>query len=254
MKNIYAFLLLLFVGSVSHAGIVHGGMDSGGGSGYAAEFISMGRNLAGKLEKLKGFPLTPSQYLDIVQKTKVEFTNDNLGKDAVKSSASSSLIRVSRKFWKDARDLAKYQVIFHGYLMISGLDDTNLLWTKYALDGGKTLHEFKCSNGFLGDLELSVRWIDIDNDGQGDHFANTLTNKSLIFGSYDNDADTFETSQGLAFTWALMNGGIYFLIPNDSLTQNKPFKVKINKIATYDEQGTPLAKVTDSLSCKLVRP
>ncbi|MBO9668130.1 MAG: hypothetical protein J7501_15115 [Bdellovibrio sp.] len=252
MKKLLPLLFATLLCSLSQARIIQGGMDSGGGSGYAAEFISIGRGLTSQLDTLKGFPMTSSQLLDIIQKTKVEFTNDDLGNEGAK--ASSSLIRVSRKIWEDANDDEKIEIILHQYFLSAGLDDSDYIWTHFALDGGKTVRQFNCSNGLFGDMSISVRWIDRDGDGRGDIYANTVTTKSLFFGSNRHTCDTFLTSQGLTFSWSLVSGGIYFLLPNEALAQETSFKVKISKIDSYDALGTPIMKATGILSCKVVKP
>ncbi|QDK46217.1 hypothetical protein DOM22_14115 [Bdellovibrio sp. ZAP7] len=253
MKNLVLILsTVLLLASISQARIIEGGWDSGGGSGYAAEFTSMGRDLAVKVETLKGFPVTGAQFLETVQKTKVEFTDSNLGKEGVKRFPDKQLLQISRKLWKSTENtlVSKQLIVLHQYLSFMGLEDSNNSLSYFVLDGGAAVRTYDCSKRLIGGDTVSVRWVDVDNDGHGDKYAGTVTITTAFIWSSVALINTFPTEQGVAINWIELAGGAYVLLPAKDLAGHKSFKAKINKIDDYRDDGTPVMKLSGTLSCK----
>ncbi len=257
MKSLMIFLILLFSSLITKAGIMDGGADSGGGSGYASEFMSLGRDVAVNLDKVPGFPVTSARFLQAIQNTKIEFTEERVGNDGISNQPKASLIRISRKLWKseysnDADKYTKRQMVIHQYLIILGIEDSELQWTRAALDGGKAIATYECSNGILGDTKISARAVDTLGDGKIHKFAGSITIKSMIFGSMTSSLITLmPTDQGLVMSWLSLGGGLSVLLPQEELHVPNSFKVKVNKVRSYSEDGTPNVKVTDSMTCKV---
>lgn len=255
MKNISLLFSLILLSSISEARITEGGWDSGGGSGFAAEFTSMGRDLGIKMESLKGFPATGAQFLDIVQKTKVEFTDVNLGKEGVKRFPEKRLLQISRKLWKGSENTlaSKQLIVLHQYLLMMGLNDSDNYLSYFVLDGGAAVRTYACSSRLIGGDNVSIRWVDADNDGKGDHYAGTVTIKTAFIWSSVALINTFQTELGVAINWIEIGGGAYVLLPEKDLALQKSFKAKINTIDDYRDDGTPLVKATGTLSCTPIK-
>ncbi|UYL09578.1 hypothetical protein B9G69_003200 [Bdellovibrio sp. SKB1291214] len=255
MKTIYLLFSLILLSSISEGRITEGGWDSGGGSGFAAEFTSLGRDLAAKVESLKGFPATGTQFLDIVQKTKVEFTDTNLGKEGVKRFPEKQLLQISRKLWKGSENtlVSKQLIVLHQYLLLLGLDDSDSYLSYFVLDGGAAVSTYECSTRLLGGDTVSIRWIDVDNDGKGDQYTGTVIIKTAFIWSNVALINTFQTELGVAINWIEIGGGAYVLLPTKDLASQKSFKAKINTIDDYRDDGTPLIKATGMLSCKPIK-
>jgi hypothetical protein len=256
MKHLYTLLIVLLTQSAS-AKIVEGGWDSGGGSGFAAEFISIARDLAPSMDSLVGFPVTKNQFLNAIQSSKVEFINGSLSNsgqdvDAI-SNRSQNLIQVTEKAWYSgwtADIIVKRRLVLHQYLLLMNIDDYDFMWTNFYLNGGKTIRSFTCSTGWFNSGDrISLTLIDTDGDNQSD--------KAMAHGSFirlakrfDQTPEVVTTEQGVVVSWAELTGTVAALFPHQDLQSGRSFKVKLSKITSYPDSGAPIVKNDGSLSCE----
>ncbi|WP_413582111.1 hypothetical protein [Bdellovibrio sp. HCB288] len=252
MQKLISILLCTFFTLTAQARIDEGGWDSGGGgSGYAAEFTSIGRWLAPNIDTVKGLPFSGAQFLQAVDQVKIEFVDERLGTDRSKVYPEQRLIRVSRDVWDttiNRTQINKPKFVLHNYLLILGVDDYNYQWTQIVFDGGRTISAVECSTGFMSSETLNIRWIDVDGDGRGDKFTGTLFISSLLV-SAEHPLNITETEQGVVFNWIQLTGGVYTLAPKRSLMQGASFSAPISKIDSYTQDGIPIVKQSGTMSC-----
>ncbi|WP_413575192.1 hypothetical protein ACLVWU_12940 [Bdellovibrio sp. HCB290] len=252
MNKLISILLCALFTLPAQARIDEGGWDSGGGgSGYAAEFTSMGRWLASNIDSVKGLPFTAGQFLQAVDQVKVEFVDERLGSERAQVLPEQRLIRVSRDVWETTTNrvqIHKPKFVLHLYLLIMGVDDYKHQWTQFVFDGGRSISAFECSSGFFSSETLNIRWVDVDGDGRGDKFSGTLFISSLLV-SAEHELNITETDQGVVFNWIQLTGGVYTLAPRNYLMNRLSFKAPISKIDSYTQDGIPIVKQSGTMSC-----
>ncbi|WP_413557876.1 hypothetical protein [Bdellovibrio sp. HCB209] len=251
MRFAILFLIINLLSPISFAKISEGGWDSGGGSGFAAEFTSLGRDLAKHISGIPGLPFSESQFLDKVNRVAVEFTDEDLH-DSAQVYPQSNLIRVSRSAWKTNTtqlELYRAEFVLHLYIMAMGIDDSNYQWTQVILDGGQAIHSYECTFGFFSTETLSIRWVDLNNDGYGDKYVGTLFVSSIIAKS-KTAINVTEIEHGIVLNWIRLTGGVYVLLPKVSLNQLRPFKADISKIKSYTESGAPIIETDGTVTCR----
>ncbi|WP_413584788.1 hypothetical protein [Bdellovibrio sp. HCB274] len=252
MNKLISILLCALFTLSAQAQIDEGGWDSGGGgSGFSAEFTSIGRWLAPNIDTVKGLPFSGAQFLQTVDQVKIEFVDERLGSERAQVFPQQKLIRVSREIWDPTTNrtqINKPKFVLHLYLQIMGVDDNNNQWTQVVFDGGRSVLAFECSTGFLSSETLQIRWIDVDGDGRGDKFAGTLHISNLLV-SAEHELNITETEQGVVFNWIQLTGGVYTLAPKKYLTNGLSFSAPISKIDSYTQDGIPIVKQSGTMVC-----
>jgi hypothetical protein len=123
-----------------------GGMDSGGGSGLALIFRNEGFRAAKIIATLQSFPLTATQFENIVRTTRVEVSNEQLvdinGVEvAALTNPRAKLLRLNGAKIADLLFAPKLSLTFivHQYLQMAGFNDKDnvisrrLLASKYQV-------------------------------------------------------------------------------------------------------------------------
>ena len=131
--------LFLFAGSVWAGG--GGVIDSGGGSGLAAEFADLGYAAAATVDSIPQFPANSVQLLSTIKSTMVEFTHDLLtdpqgnAVDAL-NFPSQQHIKVNIERWQllGEGSSSRTQLVVHEYLGILQIDDHGYIWSHQIVD------------------------------------------------------------------------------------------------------------------------
>lgn len=122
------WLLLMAVWLFSVASSFAGNELGNGGDGLAQEFVAIGRGVAERLRAESNPAVSADTFLKIVESTSVS-TKSRLELNGSEVDAinypSSGRIELNRSRWKEYGAREKASLVFHEYLGIAGIDDSN---------------------------------------------------------------------------------------------------------------------------------
>lgn len=199
-----------------------GGVISGGGDSFSAEFVKIGYDLFQMLENSPIEEISNDKFLEAVQNTKVNsaytVTLNGEEVDAI-NTPSLNHILINRRRWIDtATDYKKRLVLVaHEYLGILGVDDSNYQVSHkiFQAQGGFIQGSYFCEIPILLKNDFVLDTIKLELIIYRNEFTQVKTDSELMlfipstlvtFRMYDVDIDTFKVSRNILVTIQLGDG------------------------------------------------
>lgn len=236
--------LVFFLFSVSVKSYATDIITRGTAAEYIEEFTDIGKS-AGKLAGIvPGFPVTESQFLEVVKTTTIEFTEDKLiSPEGIEVDAlnypTKKLIRVNWDRWFRYRWTMdnRTQLAIHEYLGILKIDDSKYFWSQFLIKGGRLTSVITCDF----EIEGLPYYLNFNS------YGNTSSIKSPGFDmtAGKGTANSPQTSEPLAvsavnFRWSdILKGNLEGIekwgIGVSWKYKNSPLHAKINLKQSTDE-------------------
>ncbi|MBS1963965.1 MAG: hypothetical protein JST04_17265 [Bdellovibrionales bacterium] len=130
--GLFVLILASLVGAP--AAFAEGGISSGGGDAYAAEFVHIGKEVLNMLQRVPVRGVSRDRFRAVLNGTRVYSQEivrlDGRELDAVNTPAEHRVV-LSRSRWRALRDLPRNKLVLvaHEYFSLMGLDDKNYAYS-----------------------------------------------------------------------------------------------------------------------------
>ncbi|WP_413582110.1 hypothetical protein [Bdellovibrio sp. HCB288] len=271
MKIIFTLLIASFAQAESNLEDI---LIRGSAKMYAEEFIEIGTKAAKRIEDIPDFPVSEAEFLQAVQTTKIEFTEDRLvSNEGIEVDAlnfpAKKLIRVNWDRWYSYSSLKenRIQLAVHEYLGILKANDTKYFWSMKLMNG--FLASVTSCNYLINGAPYYLLYenysegakylANIDKvmvSGQGSS-ANPLTKETvaisslnfkwtdLINGNYKN-----VLNWAIGITWKYEARTLHGRITINQMSEDGPFPMEVFELGIFNSEGIMTPRYVATIQCQ----
>ncbi|WP_413575190.1 hypothetical protein ACLVWU_12935 [Bdellovibrio sp. HCB290] len=272
-KTILAVFALLVASFAQAESALEDILIRGSAQMYTEEFIKIGKKAAARIKDVPDFPISEAEFLQAVQTTTIEFTEDRLvSNEGIEVDAlnfpSRKLIRVNWDRWYSysSNQENRAQLAIHEYLGILKANDTKYFWSMKLMKGfleSVTSCDYMINGApyyllYENYSEGAKYLVNIDKvmvSGQGSS-VNPLTKESvtisslnfkwtdLINGNYKN-----VLNWAIGITWKYEARTLHGRITINQMSDDGPFPMEVFELGIFNSEGIMTPRYIATIHC-----